>query len=288
MRIRCSKAFCLLTKFDWTSCITKIARDVISLSEKLKATYESLTFLQRWKRNYLLPDCVSHCFDMSLKIKNSASLDQFLTKSKRNLLSILIRSKYSEINDINRCLKEWKSKLSERTRTQLMPIISVAEKETQERSKRTAINKFNKLKSVQRTTRRNTPKVSCSTPDNCKTTDNTADRVTVIGDIQVPALQALANVPKFAISPHFSRENSNRQCKLKWLLWRMLWDGKVPTHCQHKISSPPLLPWPSRHYQRAPSTMTGKSHPVTTQWLKRRFKIYKRTSNGSLRDVMFT
>ena len=74
-----------------------------------------------------------------------------------------------------------------------MPIISVAEKETQERSKRTAINKFNKLKNVRRTTRRNTPKVSCSTPDNCKTTDNTADRVTVIGDIKVtkPALQAL-------------------------------------------------------------------------------------------------
>ena len=88
----------------------QIARDVISLSEKLKATYESLTFLQRCKRNYLVPDCVSHCFDISLKIKNSASLDQFLTKSKRNLLSILIRSKYSEINEINRCLKERKSK----------------------------------------------------------------------------------------------------------------------------------------------------------------------------------
>ena len=73
----------------------------------------------------LVPDCVSHCFDISLKIKNSASLEQFLTKSKRNLLSILIRSKYSEINDINRCLKERKSKLSERTRTQLMPILCV-------------------------------------------------------------------------------------------------------------------------------------------------------------------
>ena len=56
--------------------------------------------------------------------------------------------------------------------------------------------------------RRNTPKVSCSTPNNCKTADNTADRVTVIGDIEVtkPALQALAKGPKIAISPHFSRE----------------------------------------------------------------------------------
>ena len=102
-----------------------------------------------------MPDCVyvSHCFDISLKTKNSASLaiDQFLNKSKRNLLSILIRSKFSEINDINRCLKKRKSKLSERTRTKLMPIISVVEKETQERSKRTAINKFNKLKNVRRT-----------------------------------------------------------------------------------------------------------------------------------------
>ena len=132
MRIRCSKAFCLLTELRLDKSYHQIARDVISLSEKLKATYESLTFLQRCKRNYLVPDCVSHCFGISLKIKNSASLDQFLTKSKRNLLSILIRSKYSEINDINRCrcLKERKSKLSERTRTQLMPIICGRERDS--------------------------------------------------------------------------------------------------------------------------------------------------------------
>ena len=216
---------------------------MISLSEKLKATYESLTFLQRCKRNYLVPDCVSHCFDISLKIKKSASLDQLLTKSKRNLLSILIRSKYSEINDINRCLKERKLKLSDRTRTQLMPIISVAEKETQERSERTAFNKFNKLKNVRRTARRNTPKVSCSTPDNCKTTDNTADRVTVIGDIKVtkPALQALAKGlgPKFASSPHFSCEKLQHtvQTEVAALAYAMRWQSAYSLPAKNKQST---------------------------------------------------
>ena len=253
----------------------QIARDVISLSEKLKATYEILTFLQRCKRNYLVLDGVSHCFDISLKIKNSASLDQFLTKSKRNLLSILIRSKYSEINDINRCLKERKSKLSDERELNSCPSSLWQRKRLKKDQRELPSTSSTNWKMYGELPEGTHP---CSTPDNCKTTDNTADRVTVIGDIKVtkPALQALCTGPKFAISPHFSREELQHtvQTEVAALAYATRWQSAYSLPPQNKQSTSTAVT--EQTLPACPSAVTGKSHPVTTQWLKRRSKIYKR------------
>ena len=267
----------------------QIARDVISLSEKLKATYESLTFLQRCKRNYLVLDCVSQCFDTSLNIKNSASLNQFLTKSKRNLLSILIRSKYSENNDINRCLKERKSRLSE-WELNSCPSSLWQRKRLKKDQRELPSTSSTNWKMYGELPEGTHPRCPARHPTTAKqpTTLQIVWLWSVTSRLQNQHFRLLQKDLSLPFHLTSYVKYSNTQCKLKWLLWRMLWDGKVPTHCQHKISSPPQLPWPRRHYQRAPSTVTGKSHPVTTQSWKRRSKIYERTYSGSWRGVMFT
>ena len=54
-------------------------------------------------------------------------------------------------------------------------------------------------------------------------------------------------------------KNSNKQCKIKWLLWHMLWDSKVPTYC---LESGSETPWP---WYWLPSLNSCSSNPKSPE-----------------------
>ena len=236
--IRCHRVLCVDTQAvlprDWksakvaptigsvTGCFPKgmnhfhqTSKEVVGLNEKLSATYESLTFLQRCKKNGLVPNCVDNCIIVSLGIESCSSLEKLLNRTKKGLLNLLIRSKYSDIRKIRSRIKDLEERLSEH-QEKLEPIIKLAKYTVQKDSKRTAISKFNRLHCAHKNS---LPKNDRTTSNTAQTASAAADRVTIIGDIEVSptALQALEKGPGFVIAPRISREQlqytvQNRDC----------------------------------------------------------------------------
>ena len=223
MRVRCSQAFRLLSELRLDRSLHQTAKEVVGLNEKLSATYESLTFLQRCKKNGLVPNCVDNCINVSLGIKSSSSLEKLLNRTKKGLLNLLIRSKYSDIRKIRSRIKDLDERLLEH-QEKLEPIIKLAKDTVQKDLKRTAMSKFNRLRSAHKNS---LPKKDRTASNTGQTASTAADRVTIIGDIEVSptALQALEKGPGFVIAPRISREQLQNtvQTEIAALAYAMRW-----------------------------------------------------------------
>ena len=325
MRVRCSQAFRLLSELRLDRSLHQTAKEVVGLNEKLSATYESLTFLQRCKKNGLVPNCVDNCINVSLGIKSSSSLEKLLNRTKKGLLNLLIRSKYSDIRKIRSRIKDLEERLLEH-QEKLEPIIKLAKDTVQKDSKRTAMSKFNRLRSAHKNS---LPKKDRTASNTGQTASTAADRVTIIGDIEVSptALQALEKGPGFVIAPRISREQLQNtvQTEIAALAYAMRWHSvynspstqsnqtpiteasaltltqpalqllqnkqqllpplQVTQAPPTKPNLPPNRPWATLQ-RSAHFTTPGVNHPRTIERLKNKFRDYRQTSNISSRDVM--
>ena len=76
------------------------------MNKKLSATYESLTYLQHCKKNWLVPNCVDNCINFHCEYKVRRHWKSSWSRSTTTgLLSLLIHSKYSDIRKIRSHIK---------------------------------------------------------------------------------------------------------------------------------------------------------------------------------------
>ena len=143
-------------------------------------------------------------------MKPTKFLTNFLTRTRRSLLTLAIRTQHQALIQARKSLTELKGKTPSRL-SQLEPAITASANETKQRNKSTLQRKFDQLQA--RTSQQPSDLNHATTKNQNNNTstknanDDPHDRVTVLNDIHIsaPALNALSKGPKFTRSPRLSR-----------------------------------------------------------------------------------
>ena len=177
----------------------------------MESLRQSLTFLYRCKTNGVFPNFILHSVRPPPNMKPTKFLTNFLTRTRRTLLTLAIRTQHQALIQARKSLTELKAKTPSSLLSQLEPAITASANETKQRNKSTLQRKFDQLQA--RTSQQPSDLNHATTKNQNNNTstknanDDPHDRVTVLNDIHISAsaLNALSKGPKFTLSPRLSR-----------------------------------------------------------------------------------
>ena len=217
MRVTSNKSIHLLKNLGLDPSLFRLAKDLIHLNERLEKLQQDLTFLCRCKEHGITPNCIRRCVNICVDIKRSKSLERVVEYTRKQLLTLLIRTKHGLIQSTTDLIDQTRSKIPEDIQQLLMPAILVAKRATRYVTKRKQKAKLAQLLTKQ--------------PDSnqlkLQPTATAEDRVSILGNIPVSktAIEALAKGPNFALTSRLSAQELQRtvQVEIAALAYNMRW-----------------------------------------------------------------
>ena len=214
------------------------AREFVSVCEHMETLQQGIIFLKSCKREDIIPNCVELSLTRSIHIRPSKSLTQLENNTKKKLLSLLIRSNYSELNYYTRQRESLTTKLPNDEAENIIKIGVSAGYAERIRRKTILIRKFNNLQIRDK---------SCWEPPHqhthiSNTEEDYRERVTILGDFSIDdkTLKTLAKGPKFIPTPSFTKERLQQTMQIKTaaLAYSMRWKAALRTRIGEREHSP--------------------------------------------------
>ena len=193
MRVRCKKWLAKLNSLGLDQSTLRLARNLVSLTEKLALLLQNITFLRRCKRHGIIPNFINNSINLPDSFGNSSQLSRHLKNIKRQMLTHSIRNGFRDVHATKVTITRVEALLPPHVRSKIQPIALLARKNAKSDKKRTLIAKFDRLVERQR------HQQPCgSRPDTLRTAQPSGERVRVLDNIEVSptAIEILAKGPK--------------------------------------------------------------------------------------------
>lgn len=228
MRVISQKSVNLLKSIGLDQSNFRLGRTLLNYTEKLENLHQDVIFLKRCKRNGLIPPCVWNAVKPPVSLTKPSTrqtLQKTLDTTRRKILTLLIRTKYADINYTRIQLNNTLATIPEQTLTKLTTIIDITRSDTKRKTKKRLINKYKKLQEHVGQKQAESTKTETTEPKTPTTTNN--ERVSIIGDIKVPkpALDALSKGPKFVLTSQINQEQLEHalQVEVAALAYHLRW-----------------------------------------------------------------
>ena len=200
-----------------------LAKAWMATLERLKSAEQTCLFLRRCYRENVIPTSFRQPCRMPQEIRASRFIERLQKNLSKKLIRISIRQKFDEIARLKESSSHLRERLASDDINELMEQVSVVTKKDRKVS---LIKKFNWLR--EKSTGDHRPQ-----PEEHQKTQTSRERVSIIGDIDVPeaAVEAFAKGPNFAIEKKITKEELQRisQVEIAALAYALRWKAASAT-----------------------------------------------------------